>query len=183
MNKHKLEIYISQGLSQHKMAKLENCSQSKIRRWLNKFNLPTKRTKKIKRCLYCSNILDKYQRKFCDASCQMKYQAGTYIARWKAGKETGTVSINSIPAISQYIRTYLFDKYNSKCAQCGWAMINEFTKCIPLEVEHIDGNYRNNKENNLTLLCPNCHSLTATYKRNKGFGRNNRKRYYEKTLV
>lgn len=42
--------------------------------------------------------------------------------------------------------------------------MNKFTNIIPLEVEHMDGNYKNNEENNLILLCPNCHSLTATYK-------------------
>ncbi len=32
---------------------------------------------------------------------------------------------------------------------------------------------------NLTLLCPNCHSLTKTYKgANKGGGRTYRKKYY-----
>ena len=38
--------------------------------------------------------------------------------------------------------------------------------------QHIDGNSKNNKEENLTLLCPNCHSLTKTYKgANRGNGR------------
>lgn len=35
---------------------------------------------------------------------------------------------------------------------------------IPLELEHIDGNTDNNELSNLTLLCPNCHALTATYR-------------------
>ena len=30
-------------------------------------------------------------------------------------------------------------------------------------VWHKDGDYTNNKEENLQLLCPNCHSLTETY--------------------
>ena len=56
--------------------------------------------------------------------------------------------------------------------------IDIFTNVIPLEIEHIDGNYLNNRESNLTLLCPNCHSLTATYKgANQGNGRKDRKRY------
>lgn len=39
-------------------------------------------------------------------------------------------------------------------------------------MEHIVGDYTNNSEENLILLCPNCHSLTATYKgANKGHGR------------
>jgi len=40
------------------------------------------------------------------------------------------------------------------------------------------GNYQNNKEENLILSCPNCHSLTSTYKgANKNFGREDRRKY------
>ena len=38
---------------------------------------------------------------------------------------------------------------------------------IPLEVHHKDGNRINNQEENLQLLCPNCHTLTTTFSRNK----------------
>lgn len=41
------------------------------------------------------------------------------------------------------------------------------------------GNYSNNLESNLILLCPNCHSLTSTYKgANRGHGRKERSKYY-----
>ena len=80
--------------------------------------------------------------------------------------------------ISNYVRRYLYQKYEGKCAKCGWNEINPFSNIVPLEIEHIDGNYLNNSESNLTLLCPNCHSLTATYKgANKGNGRKERKKY------
>ena len=68
-----------------------------------------------------------------------------------------------------------FEKYQNRCSLCGWGEINPTTKKTPLEIEHIDGNYKNNKEDNLLLLCPNCHSLTPTYKAlNKGNGRKDR---------
>jgi hypothetical protein len=54
------------------------------------------------------------------------------------------------------------------CASCGtpptWR-----GRPLPLEVDHIDGDWQNNLLRNLRLLCPNCHSVTDTYRgRNKG---------------
>jgi 5-methylcytosine-specific restriction endonuclease McrA len=38
---------------------------------------------------------------------------------------------------------------------------------IKLELHHIDGNRANNNLSNLQLLCPNCHSYTDSWKRQK----------------
>lgn len=66
------------------------------------------------------------------------------------------------------------------CLNCN-SKINTYTNTIPLEIDHIDGNYKNNNEDNLILLCPNCHSLTATYKgANLNNGRKARTKYYIK---
>ena len=56
-----------------------------------------------------------------------------------------------------------FEKYNNKCQICGWGEENPTTHKIPLQIHHIDGDCTNNKEENLQLLCPNCHSLTETF--------------------
>ncbi|MFI1835300.1 HNH endonuclease signature motif containing protein [Streptomyces olivaceoviridis] len=55
------------------------------------------------------------------------------------------------------------------CALCGIGPVWR-GKPLPLEVDHIDGDWRNNRVDNLRFLCPNCHSTTDTY-RGRGKGR------------
>lgn len=138
------------------------------------------RLKIEKHCLACGNILNDRRKIFCDNKCQGKFYRDQYIERWKAGEETGDIG-KVFKGVSGYVRSYLFEKFDNKCSRCGWGEVNPASGKIPLEVEHIDGDFTNNAESNLTLLCPNCHSLTHTWKGlNKGNGRPYRKQYYDK---
>lgn len=115
--------------------------------------------------------------KFCCHQCYVDYQYKQYIERWKNGEENGLVGEYSL---SQTIRKYLFKKHNNKCEKCGWGEVNPHTNKVPLQVHHIDGNCQNNKEENLQLLCPNCHSLTENFgSRNKN-ATSGRTAYYGK---
>ena len=60
--------------------------------------------------------------------------------------------------------------FSYKCFNCG---IDEWMgEPISLELDHINGDSFNNDVNNLRLLCPNCHSITNTFRgRNKNTGR------------
>ncbi len=64
-----------------------------------------------------------------------------------------------------------------KCYECGLETWRD--KPISLQLEHKNGDNTDHREENLTLLCPNCHSQTSTFagKNNK---REKKKRYCNK---
>lgn len=63
------------------------------------------------------------------------------------------------------IKKQLISIRGHKCESC--TLEKWLEKPIPLELEHINGNSLDNNQTNLKLLCPNCHTLTPTYRRNK----------------
>ena len=125
------------------------------------------------KCLTCNKETNRARYKYCSNKCQMTHQHNVYIENWKTGHEQG---LQRLGIVSVHVKRYLREKYGDKCCLCGWAKINTHTGKIPLVADHIDGNWRNNHEENLRLICPNCDALSATYAAlNKGNGRRNRK--------
>ena len=126
-------------------------------------------------CKNCGKKLDRNDKIYCNNTYQHDYEYKNYIEQWKAGSVNG---LRGKYQISLYIVRYMREKFDNKCSRCGWSKINPITGKVPLEIEHIDGNYLNNNESNLDLICPCCHSLTPTYKGlNRGNGRKERKKY------
>ncbi|MBP6884300.1 MAG: HNH endonuclease [Candidatus Pacebacteria bacterium] len=129
-------------------------------------------------CKNCDITLSTHQYSYCSNDCQHEFQYKKYIAEWKEGNQSGNVGINT-GNIANPLKRYLREKFKNKCSQCGWKKHHPKTGKVPLEIDHIDGDSKNNKENNLRLLCPNCHSLTDNYKNhNNGKGRTWRKAKY-----
>lgn len=128
------------------------------------------RDKKTNNCENCGNVCS-IKNRFCSKTCHRLYENELFILGWLSGD----IIIDS-EKTNRTIKRYLVEQVGNKCQLCGWSEVNKFTSKVPLELEHIDGNSRNNDISNLMILCPNCHSLTGTYKAlNKGNGRRNRK--------
>lgn len=51
--------------------------------------------------------------------------------------------------------------FEHKCYRCGRTKWEG--ELIPIQIDHINGIHNDNRLENLTILCPNCHALTPTY--------------------
>lgn len=59
-------------------------------------------------------------------------------------------------------RNRVIREQGGKCLNCK--MDTWLGSPLVLELDHIDGNNTNNVRDNLRALCPNCHSLTPTWR-------------------
>jgi hypothetical protein len=95
------------------------------------------------------------------------------------GKLSPEAEKNKIEAIKRYWNNYwkgikieemtidgikklLMKEQESKCFTCGLESVWNGYKLV-LQLHHKDGNSKNNKRENICLLCPNCHSQTDTF--------------------
>ena len=147
------------------------------RQMIDKFALKADRP-----CLNCKKNMNCYphqEKKYCSRKCSSEYEYSKFIQQWKSGEIAG--GDKKYGQVSSAVRKYLFKKYDSKCTKCNWSEINQYSQKIPLQIDHVNGNAYDHSEKNLSLLCPNCHSLTETYMAlNSGHGRQARKEYRKK---
>lgn len=154
--------------------------------------------KNPKYCECCGKELpyEKRNNKFCSSSCaasknnigvRRNFNPNKHLKKEKEDIEkikfekwkNGENFVRGTCQVPTFIRKYLIQKNECKCEKCGWGEINEFNGKVPLQIHHIDGNCTNNKEENLQLLCPNCHSLTDTF----GSLNKNSKRFHRKKIT
>jgi len=189
--KEALKKLINEGVSYECIGRRYDVTGAAVKKAAIKLGIELERRRKINpnehfnkgkgKTLICKNCGREFRHRetsynvFCSKKCYGEYRHKQVVDRWKNGEYDG---IKGAYGLSRAIRTYLLEKNNYKCEICGWGSENPYTHTIPLEIHHIDGDYTNNKEENLQVLCPNCHSLTETHKSHNKKGRLGRKKYY-----
>ena len=119
-------------------------------------------------CRACGKEVSRPEKIYCGGKCEKDYFYVSYIVLWLVGLETGCV----LGGVSKYVKRWLFSTRGEKCERCGWCAVHPVTGKVPVEIDHIDGNWQNCRPENLQILCPNCHSLTPTFRGlNRGNGR------------
>lgn len=122
------------------------------------------------RCNNCGALLENRNSIYCDMSCNLEFNFNKKLSRY--------FMCNVHPVTNNAIKPLIIFALGYECQECGISKWND--KDITLDLEHIDGNSMNNSFMNLTLLCPNCHSQTPTYKsKNVGNGRHSRRKRYK----
>jgi len=114
-----------------------------------------------------------YDQKCCSLQCSQLLKSDHKLESWLNGDYD--LAKGGDGSILKWARRYLMEKANYKCSLCGWSEVSA-NGTIPLEVDHIDGNWQNSHPDNLRILCPNCHSLTPNWKVYNS-GKNTKSRY------
>lgn len=169
-----MDYHVRAGLASYKKNSkaLSESSERQRRKSVKRYLLENKH------CGQCGKRLpyEKRRSDFCDRHCSARFYNHSKRKRCRCGNvtvpshrrcETCINNRVNLPFLSdarsdQLRRKILIGKHGHACFKCKHKTWNG--ESIPLELHHADGDSDNNVEENLFLLCPNCHAQTPTYK-------------------
>lgn len=109
-------------------------------------------------CLACGAEIKSYaHRKYCNNVCQVMYQRRLKIDEWFAHPERFTTGV------TKWMRDYLLETRGTRCEDCRSAPRSRRTGKAMLQIDHVDGDRRNNRIENHKILCASCHTQTETW--------------------
>jgi hypothetical protein len=159
-------LYCEEAIS-YKNRKNDFCGRSCSASY-NNLKYPKRRENFVEApCPACGKVLkvppylyEKQANKFCSQECNTNYIRENTFQKMLRGEIHWR----------QTLRNTLIWKFGNICDGCGITEWQGHPIC--LELDHKDGNPANDAYDNIWKICPNCHSVTKSWKgRNKGSGR------------
>jgi 5-methylcytosine-specific restriction endonuclease McrA len=86
--------------------------------------------------------------KYCSNKCQGEFSV----------KQRLTENSN----YSKSIRKYILSIRAEVCEECGQTNVHN-DKHLTLQIDHVNGNNKDNRVENLRVICPNCHTQTHNW--------------------
>lgn len=113
---------------------------------------------KLRICKCCLEEFDYTKTRgktFCSLECRDVYKKNNTIYNWLVNNY-----FSYGKRITKWQKEFVKKQNKYTCSNCNKQFKN-------VQIHHINGNNLDNRYANLTLLCPNCHSLTHNYSRRK----------------
>ncbi len=197
-----------EGKGYDEIKRIVGCSSSTVCYYLTpgykerslKKNLAIRSTKNN----FCIGCGEPCNNKFCNHSCSSKYynkikfpyhkgdnrrdkyksirekygdiKGGALLTALK-NEELLSIPFESIISFDRKRKRIILEQ-SGKCNSCG--VDKWLGRSLSLEVDHKDGNNNNDSRDNLEALCPNCHSITDTW---RGRNRSDKLQYETQTTL
>lgn len=166
LSKEELEKYlIEDGLSFFYLAKQLHCCPKTIKKRaiayginLNKRPVKQYEDSKTYYCAECGKPIRKHQI-FCSTDCCIKHKKKEKYAYYLSHQD----EFCNKEIVYQWLKPIILNEQNGLCAICGCNTVHN-NKELHFVLDHIDGNAKNNRRDNLRLVCPNCDSQLNTFK-------------------
>lgn len=133
------------------------------------FSIESRNLKSLKQKQYFESLTDEERLEYLNRkseTCRKNFHTEEW---YKSIKEKCLLKYISTPFEElgpELRRRRILEEQAGKCAECD---LSEWRGVpLSLEIEHKNGNHQDNSRSNLCALCPNCHSITPTWRgRNK----------------
>ena len=119
-------------------------------------------------CPGCSE--DTTKTNYCSIKCRHRHEIKQYLS--------GELDGSTTYGVASYAKRYVLDRSDNRCEGYDERIPGRCTETRIVQIDHINGNWEDNRPYNLRALCPTCHALTPNYAgRNRGKGRTWKQNY------